>query len=51
VLGLAAGGVGASAYALHCPESTAAFMAIWYTLGMAATGLLGFLVSPRLLRW
>jgi hypothetical protein len=51
VLGLAAGGVGASAYALHCPESTAAFMAIWYTLGMAAAGLLGFLVSPRLLRW
>jgi hypothetical protein len=49
--GLAAGGAGASAYALHCDESSAAFMAVWYALGMLMTGVLGALIGPRVLRW
>lgn len=51
MVGLAAGGLGASIYALHCDESAAPFLAVWYTLGIAASGLLGWLSGPRLLRW
>ncbi len=51
MLGVAAGGAGAAAYALHCTESAAPFLALWYTLGVAGAGLLGLLAGPRLLRW
>ena len=51
VLGLAAGGAGATAYALHCDEMAAPFLMVWYSLGVMATGLLGRLLAPRLLRW
>ena len=51
MIGLAAGGAGAAAYALHCTESAAPFLAVWYTLGVAGAGLLGALAGPRLLRW
>jgi hypothetical protein len=50
-IGLAAGGAGAFAYAWHCTESAAPFVALWYTLGMAVATLLGWLLGPRLLRW
>lgn len=49
--GLAAGGAGASVYALACQESTVAFLATWYTLGVLAVAGLGALVGPRVLRW
>jgi hypothetical protein len=49
--GLLSGGVGAAVYALHCPEYAPAFIAIWYTLGMAVSVLLGALLGSRLLRW
>jgi hypothetical protein len=49
--GLAAGGAGAAVYSLHCPESGAPFIAIWYSLGMVLPGALGALLGPRLLRW
>ena len=51
VAGLAAGGIGAAIYALHCPETAAPFVAIWYSLGIVGAGLIGWLVGPRLLRW
>ena len=51
MVGLAAGGVGAAVYALHCDESTAPFLAIWYTLGMAGWPVVGWLAGPRVLRW
>ncbi|HEY3638232.1 MAG TPA: DUF1109 domain-containing protein [Rhizomicrobium sp.] len=51
VIGLAAGGAGAFAYAWHCTEAGAPFLAIWYTLGIAAAALLGGLIGPRTLRW
>lgn len=50
-VGLAAGGLGATVYGLHCQESTAAFLATWYVLGMAAVGAIGALLGRRLLRW
>lgn len=51
MIGLAAGGAGATAYALHCTESTAPFLAVWYTLGIAGATFLGGLLGPRVLRW
>ena len=49
--GLAAGGAGAFVYALHCTESSAAFVAVWYTLGAATIAIAGWFLGPRLLRW
>jgi hypothetical protein len=49
--GLFAGAVGAFGYALSCPEQSAAFVAVWYTLGIGLTGALGALLGPRVLRW
>ncbi|MFZ4759271.1 MAG: NrsF family protein [Burkholderiaceae bacterium] len=49
--GLFAGAAGASIYALHCPESEAPFLVVWYGLGIALPAVLGALVGPRLLRW
>jgi hypothetical protein len=51
MLGVAAGGAGAAAYALHCTETSLSFLAIWYTLGIAAAGLIGSLLGRPLLRW
>ncbi len=51
LLGLVAGGAGAAAYALHCDEASAPFLALWYSLGVAGPALVGWLIGPRLLRW
>jgi hypothetical protein len=51
VAGLLAGAAGTFIYAFHCTESAAPFVAIWYTLGIAAVGLLGALLGRLLLRW
>lgn len=51
-LGVATGGIAATAYGvLHCPESTVAFVATWYTLGVAAAGLIGAAAGRFALRW
>lgn len=49
--GLLAGALGAAGYALACPESSVTFVAIWYTLGIGVTALLGRLLGPFVLRW
>jgi hypothetical protein len=49
--GLLAGALGTLVYALHCPESGAPFVAIWYVLGIAMPTLAGVLLGPRVLRW
>jgi hypothetical protein len=51
VAGVAAGGVGAAIYAIACNETSAPFLAIWYTAGIAAVTALGALAGSRLLRW
>ena len=51
VAGLTAGSLAATLYGLHCPEQTAAFVATWYTLGIAAAAGLGALTGRWLLRW
>lgn len=51
VAGLAAGGAGAFVYAWHCTESSAAFLAVWYSIGASAVAIFGWLLGPSLLRW
>jgi hypothetical protein len=49
--GLLAGSAAATIYAFHCTESTATFIAIWYTAGIALTTLLGAGIGRWMLRW
>ena len=49
--GLLAGALGAMGYALVCPEVSATFVAVWYSLGILLTGLMGAILGPVLLRW
>lgn len=49
--GLLAGSLGALGYSLSCPEASIAFVATWYTVGISATGALGAIAGPRVLRW
>jgi hypothetical protein len=49
--GLFAAGVGACVYGLYCEETAAAFVVVWYSLGMALSAALGAAVGARLLRW
>ncbi len=49
--GLAAGAIGAAAYAGHCPDDSPLFVMIWYTIGVALSATIGAALGPRLLRW
>lgn len=49
--GLMAGSLGALGYSLSCPESSPTFVAVWYSLGIALSALLGTWLGPRVLRW
>jgi hypothetical protein len=49
--GLLTAGLAATLYGLHCPEHTAAFVAIWYTLGMALSAVAGAVVGRFVFRW
>jgi hypothetical protein len=49
--GLFAGSLGAFVYAFHCPEDSAPFVAIWYTLGIALTAAMGAFLGRWALRW
>jgi len=51
IAGLFAGAGAASAYALWCPETDAAFLLSWYAGPMLLAGTIGWLLGPRLLRW
>jgi hypothetical protein len=49
--GLFAGAIGAFAYALHCPEMAAPFLAAWYTAGIAVPIVAGAVLGRFVLRW
>jgi hypothetical protein len=49
--GLFAGALGSLGYSLSCPEASMAFVATWYSCGIALTGALGAALGPRVLRW
>ncbi|SHF53321.1 hypothetical protein SAMN02745157_2330 [Kaistia soli DSM 19436] len=49
--GLAAGGLGAALYALHCTDDSPLFVLVWYGIGIAALTLAGALIGRRVLAW
>jgi hypothetical protein len=49
--GVAAGGLGAFAYSLHCPFNDVVYIGLWYSLAVGLCAVLGRLVVPRLIRW
>ena len=51
LIGLAAGGISAAAYALYCREASPAFLLATYTPAMLIPALAGALLGDRLLRW
>jgi hypothetical protein len=50
-VGLAAGAISASLYALACTETSSAFVLVWYSAGIALSTAIGALAGPRFLRW
>lgn len=49
--GLLAGGVAATVYGLHCAETAAPFVALWYSVGILLSTIVGAVLGPRVLRW
>jgi len=49
--GAFSGGFAATIYGLHCPEATFVFVALWYTLGIVASGIIGAVAGRFVLKW
>jgi hypothetical protein len=49
--GLLAGALGALGYSVACPELSAAFVALWYSVGMGLSATLGAVLGAKALRW
>jgi hypothetical protein len=49
--GIFIGGIAATVYGLYCQETAAPFVAIWYSVGIALSGLIGAVAGARVLRW
>lgn len=51
VAGLAAAGIAACVYALHCPDDSPLFVATWYVTASALVTAAGAFAGRRFLRW
>lgn len=51
VIGLVSGSVSAMGYALHCPDDSLPFVALWYGGTIVLCTVVGALFGPYLLRW
>lgn len=49
--GILSGATAALVYCLHCPESSAPFIGLWYSLGILIPAIFGASVGRRLLQW
>ena len=49
--GLLAGGLAATLYAIHCPDDSPLFVALWYAPVVVVIALAGAIIGHRLLRW
>jgi hypothetical protein len=49
--GLLAGGLAATLYAIHCPDDSPLFVALWYLPVVTLIALAGALLGSRLFRW
>lgn len=51
IAGLLAGGVGATLYALSCPDDSPLFVATWYSIAVGAVAAVSAIAGGRWLRW
>lgn len=51
VAGLLAGAIGAFFYAIHCPDDSPLFVALWYTPPVLVMAAIGALAGRTALRW
>ncbi|MBX9846495.1 MAG: DUF1109 domain-containing protein [Xanthobacteraceae bacterium] len=51
LVGLAAGGIGAIGYSLHCHDDSVAIVLASYILAISETAFIGALAGPLVLRW
>lgn len=51
IAGLAASGIGASLYALHCTDDSPLFVALWYSLASLVMAALGAIACRLTVRW
>ncbi|MEP9380164.1 NrsF family protein [Aquabacter sp. CN5-332] len=51
IAGLAASGMAATLYAIHCPDDSPLFVATWYSIATALVTGVGYVAGSRLLRW
>ncbi len=49
--GLLSGALSASVYAMHCTESAAPFIGVWYVFGISIPTFIGASLGLRFLRW
>ncbi len=49
--GLLTAGFATTLYGLHCPEHTASFVAVWYSIGMAIAVAVGAMIGRIVFRW
>jgi hypothetical protein len=49
--GLLTAGLATTLYGLHCPEHSAGFVVVWYSIGIAATAAVGAVIGKVLFRW
>jgi hypothetical protein len=50
-IGAVAGGVGAMAYAMHCPVDSVAFVVTWYSVAIGFCAAVGAVLGAWVLRW
>jgi hypothetical protein len=49
--GLLAAAFGAAVYALHCPNDSPLYLAIWYMAAIGIVTLIGAIMGHKMLRW
>jgi hypothetical protein len=49
--GVAAGGLGAFVYGLHCPFNDAVYVGLYYSVSVGVSAVIGRLAVPPLIRW
>jgi hypothetical protein len=51
IAGAGSGGLAAFIYALHCPDDSALFVALWYSLAIGIVSVIGGLLGRYWLKW
>ena len=49
--GISAGSIGMFAFSFHCASNDIVHLGLWHSLVVVAGGVLGRIVTPRLIRW